>query len=259
MGAQSKRISSGSAFEEALAYSRAVVSGDFVFVSGTTGYDYATMTLPEGIVAQCERALLNVTEALDKAGATLRDVVRVRYIVPERSEFEACGPALRRAFGGAAPAATLIVAGLLEPRMRIEIEVTARRSALVQGIDHVQLAAPPGCEAEGRRFFGELLGLREVPKPPALAARGGLWFQCGAQQIHIGVEADFRAAKKAHAAIRLADEEALEALKLRFRTAGVVTTEGESIEACARFFAEDPWGNRLEFLADRARGAEPVP
>lgn len=117
------------------------------------------------------------------------------------------------------------------------------------GIDHVQLAAPPGCEAEGRRFFGELLGLRELPKPPALAVRGGLWFACGAQQIHIGVEKDFRAAKKAHPALRLRDEASLRALEQRLRDAGVAVRADEELDELARFFVDDPWGNRLELLA----------
>jgi len=121
-----------------------------------------------------------------------------------------------------------------------------------QGIDHVQLAAPPGSEAAGRRFFGELLGLPEVPKPAPLAARGGLWFQCGAQQIHIGIEADFRAARKAHPALRLHHEAALEALRARLSAAGIATREDREIDDVARFFADDPWGNRLEFVASRA-------
>jgi enamine deaminase RidA (YjgF/YER057c/UK114 family) len=150
MGTEGQRISSGSVFEERIGYSRAVVSGDLVFVSGTTGFDYATMTLPEGVVEQCEQALANIERAINEAGATLRDVVRVRYVLPDRSDFEACWPALRRAFGAAPPAATMIVAGLLDPRMRIEIEVTARRQPPVQGIDHVQLAAPPGAETDAR-------------------------------------------------------------------------------------------------------------
>jgi hypothetical protein len=121
-----------------------------------------------------------------------------------------------------------------------------------QGIDHVQLAAPPGSEAEGRRFFGELLGLAELPKPAPLAARGGLWFQCGMQQIHIGIEQDFRPAKKAHAALRLRNERALRALQSRLSAAGVATRDDREIEDVARFFAEDPWGNRLEFVASKA-------
>jgi enamine deaminase RidA (YjgF/YER057c/UK114 family)/catechol 2,3-dioxygenase-like lactoylglutathione lyase family enzyme len=251
MPTERQRITSASTFEERIGYSRAVVSGDTIFISGTTGFDYATMTLAEGVVAQCEQALANVERALEAAGATLRDVVRVRYILPDRADFEPCWPALRRAFGGAAPAATMIVAGLLDPRMRIEIEVTARVDAAIQGIDHVQLAAPPGCEDEARRFFGELLGLRELPKPLALAARGGLWFQCGAQQIHIGIEKDFRPAKKAHPAIRLRDVASVDALKARLQTAGVATRDDREIEGAARFFAQDPWGNRLEFVAAR--------
>jgi enamine deaminase RidA (YjgF/YER057c/UK114 family)/catechol 2,3-dioxygenase-like lactoylglutathione lyase family enzyme len=246
-----QRISSGSVFEERIGYSRAVVSADLVFVSGTTGFDYAKMTLPEGVVEQCEQALTNIERALDDAGASLRDVVRVRYILPDRADFEPCWPALRRAFAEARPAATMIVAGLLDSRMRIEIEVTARRQVPFQGIDHVQLAAPPGCEAEARRFFGEVLGFRELPKPAALAARGGLWFQCGAQQLHIGIEETFRAAKKAHPAFRLTDEPSLHALKARMQAAGIATRDDHEIETSARFFADDPWGNRLEFVSAR--------
>ena len=123
-----------------------------------------------------------------------------------------------------------------------------------QGIDHVQIAAPPGCEAEARRFFGELLGLAELTKPPALAVRGGAWFQCGAQQIHVGAEQDFRPAKKAHPALRLEDEASLEALKHRLELGGVVLRDGEELSDTARFFAQDPWGNRLEFVA--AKGAQ---
>jgi catechol 2,3-dioxygenase-like lactoylglutathione lyase family enzyme len=121
-----------------------------------------------------------------------------------------------------------------------------------EGIDHVQLAAPPGSEAEGRRFFGELLGLTELPKPAPLAARGGLWFQCGLQQVHIGSEPDFRPARKAHPALRLRDEASLQALRARLSAAGVATRDDREIEEVARFFAEDPWGNRLEFVASRA-------
>jgi extradiol dioxygenase family protein len=118
-----------------------------------------------------------------------------------------------------------------------------------EGIDHVQLAAPRGAEVAARRFFGELLGLTEIPKPEALAVRGGLWFQCGAQQIHIGVEDDFRPAKKAHPALRLREEAALVALRERLEQAGVRTREDREIPDQARFFADDPWGNRLEFVA----------
>jgi len=122
-------ISSGSEFEARIGYSRAVVDGDWIFVSGTTGFDYATMTLADDVVAQCEQCFANIAAALREAGATLDDVVRVHYIVPRPDEFERCWPVLRRHLGAARPAATMIAAGLLDPRMRIEIEVTARRHA----------------------------------------------------------------------------------------------------------------------------------
>lgn len=118
------------------------------------------------------------------------------------------------------------------------------------GLDHVQLAAPRGSEAEARAFYGELLGLPELPKPPELAQRGGCWFQCGSAQIHIGVEEDFRAAKKAHPGLRLADRASLDALFARLTERGVkVTRSNGEVPGVARFFAEDPWGNRLELLA----------
>ncbi len=122
-----QRIDSGSRFEAEIGYSRAVVAGDWVFVSGTTGFDYATMTIPDGVVAQAEQCLVNIEAALREAGATLADVVRVTYIVPDRADFEPCWPLLRERFGAARPAATMISAGLADPRMRIEIEVTALR------------------------------------------------------------------------------------------------------------------------------------
>ena len=118
-------ISSGSTFEAQIGYSRAVVDGDWIFVSGTTGFDYAAMTLPEGLLEQTERALRNIEAALQQAGASLRDVVRVTYIVPNAAEFEQCWPVLRQYFGEVRPAATMLNAGLADPRMRIEIEVTA--------------------------------------------------------------------------------------------------------------------------------------
>ena len=119
-------ISSGSTFERDIGYSRAVVDGEWIFVSGTTGFDYATMTLADGVVAQAERCLMNIEAALGQAGATMADVVRVTYILPDASEFASCWPVLRRFFGEIRPAATMISAGLADPRMRIEIEVTAR-------------------------------------------------------------------------------------------------------------------------------------
>ena len=120
-------ISSGSTFEEQIGYSRAVVDGDWVHVSGTTGFDYATMAIAGDVVAQAEQAVANVRGALEEAGCTLADVVRVRYLLPAREDFEPCWPVLRRAFGDARPAATMQVCGLSDPRMRFEIEVTARR------------------------------------------------------------------------------------------------------------------------------------
>ena len=119
-------ISSGSTFEQGIGYSRAVVDGDWVFVSGTTGFDYATMTIADDVTQQAEQCLRNIEQALAEAGATFADVVRTRYILPDPADFPACWPALRRAFGQTRPAATMIAAGLADPRMRIEIEVTAR-------------------------------------------------------------------------------------------------------------------------------------
>ncbi len=123
-------ISSGSSFETAIGYARAVVDGDWVFVSGTTGFDYATMTLPDGVEAQCRQALLNLGAALADADARFDDVVRVRYIFRDAADFEPCWPQLRAAFGAARPAATMIVAGLADPAMRVEIELTARTGRL---------------------------------------------------------------------------------------------------------------------------------
>lgn len=120
-------ISSGSTFEDTIGYSRAVVDGDFVFVSGTTGFDYATMSIAPDVAEQAEQCFRNIDAALQRAGATLDDVVRVHYIVPNAADFEPCWPVLRRYLGVARPAATMIVAGLLDPRMKIEIEVTARK------------------------------------------------------------------------------------------------------------------------------------
>jgi enamine deaminase RidA (YjgF/YER057c/UK114 family) len=122
-------ISSGSTFEREIGYSRAVVDGDWIFVSGTTGYDYSSMTIPDGIVEQTEQCLENIDAALQKAGASLRDVVRVTYIVPRAEEFQQCWPTLRRYFGEIRPAATMISAGLADARMRIEIEATARKGS----------------------------------------------------------------------------------------------------------------------------------
>lgn len=120
-------ISSGSSFEAAIGYSRAVVDGEWIFVSGTTGFDYASMRIADDIVAQTEQCIRNIASALQQADAGLQDIVRVTYVVPLASEFEQCWPVLRRYFGAIRPAATMISAGLADPRMRIEIEVTARK------------------------------------------------------------------------------------------------------------------------------------
>ena len=122
-------ISSGSSFEAQIGYSRAVVDGDWIFVSGTTGFDYATMAIADDVGAQCAQTLANIEAALAQAGATLADVVRVHYILPRAEDFPACWPVLRERFGTIRPAATMFTAGLADPRMKIEIEVTARRSA----------------------------------------------------------------------------------------------------------------------------------
>lgn len=120
-----RRISQGSAFEEAIGYSRAVVDGPWGFVSGTTGYDYAAMSIEPDVASQAEQALANIAAALAEAGLTLDDVVRVRYYLSDRDDWPACWPIVRQAFDAARPAATMIVCGLQEEAMRIEIEVTA--------------------------------------------------------------------------------------------------------------------------------------
>ncbi|EMT53713.1 glyoxalase [Brevibacillus borstelensis] len=113
------------------------------------------------------------------------------------------------------------------------------------GLDHVQLAAPVGCEEEARSFFSGILGMKEVPKPEALRKRGGVWFQCGPQTIHIGVEEGFTPAKKAHPAFLVKN---IEGLRHRLLEAGVTIKQGEEIPGVIRFFADDPFGNRLEFM-----------
>jgi enamine deaminase RidA (YjgF/YER057c/UK114 family) len=123
-----KRISSGSTFERDIGYSRAIVAGDWVFVSGTTGFDYSKMAIAEDIVAQAEQAMRNIVAALKEAGSSLADVVRVHYILPEAGQFEKCWPVLRKHFGEARPAATMFEAKLADPRIRIEIEVTALKA-----------------------------------------------------------------------------------------------------------------------------------
>jgi len=120
-----KLISSGSSFEAKISYSRAVVAGDWVFVSGTTGFDYATMTIADDLASQTDQCLQNIDAALRQAGSSLNDVVRVTYVLPNGNEFEQCWPVLQKYFGDVRPAAMMISAGLADPRMKIEIEVTA--------------------------------------------------------------------------------------------------------------------------------------
>jgi catechol 2,3-dioxygenase-like lactoylglutathione lyase family enzyme len=118
----------------------------------------------------------------------------------------------------------------------------------VLGLDHVQLAAPPGCETQARRFYGELLGLREIAKPRSLDRRGGVWFSVGAQQLHIGVEDPFSPARKAHPALRVEPSE-LDTVAERLASAGARVTWDDALPGVRRFYTEDPWGNRVELLA----------
>jgi enamine deaminase RidA (YjgF/YER057c/UK114 family) len=120
-------ISSGSPFEAEIGYSRAVVDGEWVFVSGPTGFDYATMTIADDLAAQTEQCLRNIGAALEQAGATFADVVRVTYVLPQGDQFPQCWPVLKKYFGEVRPAAMMISAALMDPRMKIEIEVTARK------------------------------------------------------------------------------------------------------------------------------------
>ncbi|MEZ5923140.1 MAG: RidA family protein [Hyphomicrobiaceae bacterium] len=121
-----KLVSSGSKFESEIGYSRAIVDGDFVFVSGTTGFDYAKMTISDDVAEQCEQTLRNIEAALKEAGAGFKDVVRATYILPNAADFPACWPVLRRYLGDVRPAATMFSANLADARMKIEIEVTAK-------------------------------------------------------------------------------------------------------------------------------------
>jgi catechol 2,3-dioxygenase-like lactoylglutathione lyase family enzyme len=117
--------------------------------------------------------------------------------------------------------------------------------ARVTRIDHVQIAAPEGCEEAAREFYGAILGMAEVEKPASLGARGGCWFRCGNRQLHIGVEHNFQPAKKAHPAFATPN---LEELRELLRARGVAVVEDEALASTRRFYAEDPWGNRLEFV-----------
>jgi enamine deaminase RidA (YjgF/YER057c/UK114 family) len=121
-----KLISSGSEFESKIGYSRAVVDGDYVFVSGTTGFDYQSMAISDNPVEQADQCFKNIEKALLEAGSSLDQVVRVHYIFPDKSDFEPCWPVFKKYLGKARPAATVFVAGLLDERMKLEIEVTAR-------------------------------------------------------------------------------------------------------------------------------------
>ena len=121
-----RRISSGSEFEARIGYSRAVVDGDYVFVSGTTGYDYTNMSISESVVEQAEQCFVNIRRALEEAGSAIESIVRITYILPDRNDFEPCWPVLARWLGEVRPAATMFQAGLLDEQMKIEIQVTAR-------------------------------------------------------------------------------------------------------------------------------------
>lgn len=129
MTATRQLISSGSTFEAEIGYSRAVVQGDWVFVSGTTGFDYSTMSISSDLQEQTEQCLKNISSALEQAGSSLKDVVRVTYVLPNGEEFPQCWPVLRKHFGDIRPAAMMISAGLSDPRMRIEIDVTALKQS----------------------------------------------------------------------------------------------------------------------------------
>lgn len=124
-----KCISSGSTFEQTYAYSRAVVDDKYVFVSGTTGYDYATMKISQDVAEQAEQCFINIEKALSEAGSDLSQVVRIQYILPNKKEFIKCVPVLQKYLLNSRPAATMFEAGLLDDAMKIEIEVTARRQA----------------------------------------------------------------------------------------------------------------------------------
>ncbi len=120
-------------------------------------------------------------------------------------------------------------------------------------IDHIQIAAPPGCEEAARRFYGQTLGLPEIEKPEPLRRRGGCWFRCGSRQVHIGVEPDFRPAKKAHPAFALLH---LEPLRAALLANGFEVTDDNRLPGARRFYTSDPWGNRLEFIEQQPEQAE---
>jgi enamine deaminase RidA (YjgF/YER057c/UK114 family) len=145
-------ISSGSKFEQDIGYSRAVVDGEWVFVSGTTGFNYATMTIDDDVVAQCEQTLKNIGAALDQAGATFADVVRVHYLITRAEDFERCWPVIGQVFGKVRPAIVVMVVGLTDPRMKIEIEVTALRRGRPRA--KAKAAAPKSKAAPRKKASG---------------------------------------------------------------------------------------------------------
>lgn len=120
-------ISTGSPFEAQIGYSRAVVDGDWVFVSGTTGYDYSTMTISEDVAVQADQCFKNIGWALEQAGVSFADVLKVTYVLPRGEDFETCWPVTRKYLGDVRPAAMMIESRLLDPKMKIEVEVTARK------------------------------------------------------------------------------------------------------------------------------------
>ena len=137
-------ISSGSTFEKSIGYSRAVVDGDWVFVSGTTGFDYSTMTIAPDVVAQTRQTFRNIDQALAQAGCTLKDVVRVHYYLTDQAYFKQVAPIFGEFLGDARPAATAIVCRLVDDAIKIEIEVTARRAGAGVGARGARSDYPPG-------------------------------------------------------------------------------------------------------------------
>lgn len=123
--------------------------------------------------------------------------------------------------------------------------IPTKTPAQVSRIDHIQIAAPPGCEAAAHEFYGTLLGMKAIEKPAALRDRGGCWFACGHQQVHIGVEKDFRPSRKAHPAFAV---QAMDELRSLLVAKGVPVIDDYSVPQIRRFYAEDPWGNRIEFV-----------
>ena len=145
-------ISSGSKFEQDIGYSRAVVDGEWVLVSGTTGFNYATMTIEDDVVAQCEQTLKNIEAALKQAGASFKDVVRVHYLITPGEDFERCWPVVGKAFGTVRPAIVVMVVGLTDPRMKIEIEVTAlKRQAAAKAAPKKKAEAPKKKTSKAKR------------------------------------------------------------------------------------------------------------